>query len=130
MYTFSGFKGGSCKSSSGPGIRAFPTARCVCHLVFVRGMDSVLYSAISVSILARILFMYLLYKNKSANTYSLLFCLMNIGSSGMWMYYSIVHDDSRLFVRSTSEMSLLVLSSIYIVRNKVKSSSMLSVLPQ
>ncbi len=81
-------------------------------------MDSILYSAITISIVARLVFMYLIYKNKSTNSYSLAFCLMNIGSSGLWMYYSIQQDDQRLLVRSGSEVSLLLLSSVYIVRNK------------
>lgn len=81
-------------------------------------MDSILYSAISISIVARLVFMYLIYKNKSTNSYSLAFCLMNIGSSGLWMYYSVQQDDHRLLVRSGSEMSLLLISSVYIVRNK------------
>jgi hypothetical protein len=83
-------------------------------------MDSILYSAISISIVARLIFMYLIYKNKSTNTYSLAFCVMNIGSSGLWMYYSIQQNDERLLVRSGSEMALLLVSSVYIVRNKVQ----------
>jgi hypothetical protein len=83
-------------------------------------MDSILYSAISISIVARLVFMYLIYKNKSTNSYSLAFCLMNIGSSGLWMYYSIQQGDQRLLVRSSSEVGLLLASSVYIVRNKVR----------
>jgi|LauGreDrversion4_2_1035121.scaffolds.fasta_scaffold184991_3 hypothetical protein len=83
-------------------------------------MDSILYSAISISIVARLVFMYLIYKNKSTNSYSLAFCLMNIGSSGLWMYYSIQQEDQRLLVRSSCEVGLLVVSSIYILRNKVR----------
>lgn len=45
---------------------------------------------------------------------------MNIGSSGLWMYYSIQQDDQRLLVRSGSEVGLLAISSIYIIRNKVQ----------
>lgn len=71
--------------------------------------------------------MYLIYKNKSTNSYSLAFCLMNIGSSGLWMYYSIQHNDQRLLVRSGSEMGLLLVSSVYIVHNKWRRR--LSVLP-
>ena len=82
-------------------------------------MDSILYSAITISIAARLIFMYLLYKNRSTNTYSLTFCLMNIGSSGLWMYYSIQQSDPRLLVRSGSEVGLLLLSCAYIIRNKV-----------
>jgi uncharacterized protein with PQ loop repeat len=94
------------------------------------GMDAILYSAITISILARLVFMYLLYKNKSTNSYSLVFCLMNIGSSGLWMYYSIQQEDHRLLVRSSSEVGLLLVSSVYIVRNKVKLVTRSTVLPQ
>lgn len=83
-------------------------------------MDSILYSAITISIIARLIFMYLIYKNKSTNSYSLAFCVMNIGSSSLWMYYSIQQNDQRLLVRSGSEMGLLLISSVYIVRNKWK----------
>jgi len=76
------------------------------------------YTATSLSILARFIFMFLLYKNKSTNSLSLTFCILSIFSSGMWMYYSITLKDTPLFVRSSSEISLLTLSSIYIIRNK------------
>ncbi len=82
--------------------------------------STILYSAISISIVARLIFMYLIYKNRSTNSFSLAFCLMNIGSSGLWMYYSIQQKDARLLVRSGSEVGLLLVSSVYIVRNKVR----------
>ena len=44
------------------------------------------YTATSLSILARFIFMYLLYRNKSQNIFSLTFCILNIFSSGMWIY--------------------------------------------
>jgi uncharacterized protein with PQ loop repeat len=87
-------------------------------------MDSILYSAISISIVARLVFMYLIYKNKSTNSFSLSFCVMNIGSSGLWMYYSIQQNDQRLLIRSSCEVGLLLLSSIYIVHNKLKQRNM------
>ncbi len=97
----------------------------------VKGMDSILYSAISISIVARMIFMYLLYKNRSTNTYSLIFCILNIGSSGLWIYYSIEQDDTRLLIRSTSECTLLAISAAYIIRNKYFTRSTTStVLPQ
>ncbi len=82
--------------------------------------SSILYTAITISIVARFIFMYLIYKNKSTNSYSLLFCVLNIGSSTLWMYYSINIQDTRLLIRSSSETSLLLISSIYIIYNKVK----------
>ena len=80
------------------------------------------YSAISVSILARFIFFFLLYKNKSTNSYSLAFCILNIGSSGLWTYYSISIKDTAMVARSSTEIGLLVISSIYIIYNKVKAA--------
>jgi len=47
------------------------------------------YTATSISIVARMIFMYLLYTKKSTNNLSLSFCILNIFSSGMWIYYSL-----------------------------------------
>lgn len=78
------------------------------------------YIAISLSIIGRLIFMYLLYKNKSTNTFSLIFCLLNISSSSIWIYYSVKANDTALVVRSSTELSLLTISSIYIIRNKIR----------
>jgi hypothetical protein len=77
------------------------------------------YTATSISILARMIFMYLLYTKKSTNIYSLIFCILNIFSSSMWIYYSYDKDDIPMIVRSSIDVSLLTISSIYIIRNKV-----------
>jgi len=76
------------------------------------------YTATSFSVVARFIFMFLLYRNKSTNSLSLLFCILSICSSSMWLYYSIQINDSPLVVRSSTEISLLSISSIYIIRNK------------
>jgi len=75
-------------------------------------------AAISISVIARFIFMYLLYCNKSQNTLSLTFCILNICSSSMWVYYSYLNEDMPLMIRSSTEISLLAISSIYIIRNK------------
>lgn len=77
------------------------------------------YTATSISILARFIFMFLLYKNKSTNVFSLAFCILNIFSSGMWVYYSIHINDTPMILRSSTEMSLLTMSSVYIIRNRL-----------
>ena len=77
------------------------------------------YTATSLSVVGRFIFMFLLYKNKSTNSLSLLFCILSIFSSSMWMYYSVKLNDLPMIVRSSIEISLLTISSIYIVRNKV-----------
>ena len=83
------------------------------------------YTAISVSILARFIFLYLLYKNKSTNNYSLTFCIMNIGSSSLWLVYSKYMDDTTMVYRSSTEISLLALSCFYIIYNKIKTRRLL-----
>jgi hypothetical protein len=77
------------------------------------------YTATSISIIARIIFMYLLYTKKSTNIYSLIFCILNILSSGMWIYYSYDKNDIPMIVRSSIDLSLLTISASYIIRNKV-----------
>ena len=78
------------------------------------------YTATSLSVVGRFIFMFLLYKNKSTNSLSLIFCILSILSSGMWIYYSVQSNDTPMIVRSSVEISLLSLSAVYIIRNKVK----------
>jgi uncharacterized protein with PQ loop repeat len=82
-------------------------------------LKTIPYTAISLSVIGRFIFMYLLYKNKSTNSLSLLFCMLNICSSSMWVYYSVQTQDFPMIFRSSTEISLLVISSIYIIRNKI-----------
>jgi len=65
--------------------------------------------------------MFLLYKNKSTNSLSLLFCFLSMISSSMWIYYSVQMDDTPLITRSSTEITLLFLSALYIIKNKVSS---------
>jgi uncharacterized protein with PQ loop repeat len=76
------------------------------------------YTAMSISIIGRLIFMFLLYKNKSTNSLSLLFCILGICSSSMWMYYSSQLNDIPMIFRSSTEITLLTISTIYIIRNK------------
>lgn len=88
------------------------------------------YTATSISVLGRFIFMFLLYKNKSTNSLSLLFCILSISSSSMWIYYSIQNNDTPMIVRSSTEITLLLMSSVYIIRNKLLSSqNQLQILP-
>lgn len=80
------------------------------------------YTATSISVLGRFIFMFLLYKNKSTNSLSLLFCILSITSSSMWVYYSVKNKDTAMIVRSSTEISLLTISAIYIIRNKIMES--------
>ena len=77
------------------------------------------YTAVSISIIARFIFMFLLYKNKSTNNLSLLFCILNILSSGMWICYSVQKNDTPMICRSSTEITLLFISSVYIIKNKI-----------
>ena len=77
------------------------------------------YTATSLSVIGRFIFMFLLYKNKSTNSLSLLFCFLSIISSSMWIYYSVQMNDAPLVMRSSTEITLLFLSALYIIKNKV-----------
>jgi hypothetical protein len=37
----------------------------------------------------------------------------------MWIYYSVQMNDAPLVMRSSTEITLLFLSAIYIIKNKV-----------
>ena len=79
----------------------------------------VAFSATSISIFSRFIFMYLLYTRKSTNPYSLTFCVMNIGSSSLWITYSQMVSDTPLFVRGISDLILFIISTLYIVYNRM-----------
>jgi uncharacterized protein with PQ loop repeat len=80
----------------------------------------VAYSASVVSISARFIFMYLLYTKKSTNPYSLLFSIMNIVSSSLWITYSQMISDSPLLIRGSSDLLLFSISTVYIIYNRLE----------
>lgn len=76
------------------------------------------YTAVSFSIVARFIFMYLLYTKRSTNVYSLAFCCLSVISSSIWIPYGIRVNDTPILVRSGVEILLLSISGIYIVHNR------------
>ncbi len=76
------------------------------------------YSATGISIIARFIFMYLLYTKKSTNIYSLIFCILNIISSSLWINYSIIVSDLPIIVRGSSDLFLFTISCMYILYNR------------
>ncbi len=84
------------------------------------GLKALPYTATSLSVVGRFIFMFLLYKNKSTNSLSLTFCILSIISSIMWLCYSLTFNDIPMVARSCTEISLLLVSAIYIIRNKIK----------
>jgi hypothetical protein len=78
------------------------------------------YSATSFSISGRFIFMYLLYTRKSTNPYSLIFSIINMISSSLWISYSQIQTDTPLLIRSSSDLVLFTISTIYIIYNRLK----------
>jgi hypothetical protein len=76
------------------------------------------YTAVSFSIIARFIFMYLLYTKTSTNIYSLIFCYLSVISSSLWVPYGILIHDTPIIIRSSLEILLLSLSAVYITRNR------------
>ena len=64
--------------------------------------------------------MFILYTNKSRNTYSLIFCILNMVSSALWITYSTMIGDTPLLIRGSSDLVLFTTSGGYIVRNKMR----------
>ena len=77
--------------------------------------------ATTIAVISRFIFMWLLYVNKSTNTYSLTFCVLSIVSSSMWLKYANDINNVSLVYRSSTEIGLLGVSMVYIIRNKIRS---------
>lgn len=84
------------------------------------------YTAVFFSIIARLIFMYLLYSKKSTNIYSLTFCCLSVTSSSIWIPYGILVNDIPIIVRSGVEILLLSVSGLYIIRNRSMSADISS----
>lgn len=78
------------------------------------------YSATAISISERFIFMYLLYTKKSTNPYSLIFSILNMISSSLWVSYSQMISDIPLLVRGSSDLLLFSVSAMYIIRNRLE----------
>lgn len=76
------------------------------------------YSATAISTSGRFIFMYLLYTKKSTNTYSLIFSIMNMVSSTLWITYSQMRSDMPLMIRGSSDLVLFTISALYIMSNR------------
>ena len=76
------------------------------------------YSATVISVSGRFIFMYLLYTKKSTNPYSLLFSIMNMVSSSLWITYSQMRYDMPLLIRGSSDLLLFSISTAYILSNR------------
>lgn len=84
------------------------------------------YTAVGFSVIARFIFMYLLYTKKSTNVYSLAFCYLSVASSSLWVPYGIIVEDTPIIIRSGVEILLLSLSAVYIMRNRCATASIVS----
>jgi lipid-A-disaccharide synthase-like uncharacterized protein len=78
------------------------------------------YSATVISVSGRFIFMYLLYTKKSTNLYSLLFSIMNIVSSSLWITYSDMISDMPLLIRGSADLLLFSISTVYIISNRLE----------
>ena len=78
------------------------------------------YSATFISVSGRFNFMYLLYTKKSTNLYSLIFSIMNMVSSSLWIKYSTMILDQPLLIRGSSDLVLFSISTVYIIYNRLQ----------
>jgi len=78
------------------------------------------YSANVISVSGRFIFMYLLYTKKSTNPYSLIFSIMNMVSSSLWITYSQMISDMPLLIRGSTDLLLFSISTAYIISNRLE----------
>jgi len=78
------------------------------------------YTATSISLSGRFIFMYLLYTKKSTNPYSLVFSIINMISSSLWILYGQMKSDMPLLVRGSSDLLLFTISAMYIMYNRLE----------
>ena len=71
-----------------------------------------------ISISGRFIFMYLLYSKKSTNPFSLVFSVINIISSSLWITYSQMTSDMPLLIRGSADLVLFIISAVYITYNR------------
>lgn len=81
---------------------------------------AIAYIATGISISGRCIFMYLLYTKKSTNPYSLVFSILNMVSSSMWITYSQMKSDTPLMIRGSCDLLLFSISTAYIMSNRLK----------
>jgi len=80
------------------------------------------YSATVISMSGRFIFIYLLYTKKSTNPLSLIFSILNVISSSLWVTYSQLMSDTPLLIRGSSDLILFTFSTIYIIHNRLKAA--------
>ena len=85
------------------------------------------YIATSISVSGRFIFMHLLYTKKSTNIYSLIFSIMNIVSSSLWITYSQMRTDTPLLIRGSCDLLLFSISTIYIIYNRLETNKIRTV---
>lgn len=81
-------------------------------------MNNLIFVGTFLSIISRIAFGIVLWKNKSRNPISLSICLINIASNSFWLPYSIQTSTRPLFVRSIADMTISFIGFIYISYNR------------
>jgi uncharacterized protein with PQ loop repeat len=83
-------------------------------------LNNLVYIGTALSILSRLCFGVIIFKNKSKNPYSMVLCLINVSSNCFWIPYSIMTNTKPLMIRSISDIILSGLSFLYILKNILK----------
>jgi len=83
---------------------------------------AIAYSATVISISGRFIFIYLLYTKKSTNPLSLIFSIVNVISSSLWVTYGKLISDTPLIIRGSSDLILFFFSAIYIIHNRMRAT--------
>lgn len=76
------------------------------------------YLGMSFSLTSRVLFVMILYRNKSKNRISFFVCLLNAVANAFWIPYAHTIHSPALMVRSAVDACLSSLGAIYVCHNR------------
>jgi len=85
-------------------------------------LTNLVYIGTSLSILSRLCFGVVLWRNKSRNRISLAICVINIASNAFWMPYALETHTRPVLIRSAADMIISIFCGAFIVRNIAQDS--------
>ena len=95
----------------------------------IPNISQCIYGGMTFSILSRIVFIVLLYINKSKKILSCTVCGLNVLSNSFWIPYAFSISSKPLMIRSVMDLSLSFFGMSYILYNRYGSSLVQSVCP-
>lgn len=80
-------------------------------------LTNLVYIGTSLSIISRLCFGVVLWRNKSRNRISLMICCINVASNAFWMPYALDTNTTPVLIRSAADMVISILCGVFVAHN-------------